>query len=76
MIINSKKHFLFTSSDGDKFDVPREYIGTIPDWVEKTQLFKMAVNDKTITMVGEPQKIGIGNDLKPEAQENPKKNKQ
>lgn len=75
MIISSKKHFLFTSLDGDKFDVPRAYIGAIPDWVGKTELFKMAVNDKTITMVGEPQKIGVGNDLKPETQETSKKNK-
>lgn len=75
MFINSKKHFVFTSTDGDLLDIPRDYIGDLPDWVTKTKLFKMAVDDKVITMVGESQKTGKGINRAIEIPENPKKNK-
>lgn len=60
MFINSKKHFVFTSPDGDVKDIPRDYIGDAPDWIAKTTLFKMAVDDTSITMVGKKAKSGTG----------------
>lgn len=55
MFINCKKALEFTNPEGGKFTVPQNYIGSVPNWVTKTWLYKAACSDGTITFIGSPQ---------------------
>jgi hypothetical protein len=51
--IQSKQAFRFKVGT-DEFTIPTKYVGSVPDWVTNTTLFKLAVSDGSITYVGQP----------------------
>lgn len=51
MFINSKKCFEVCEG-GQKFVIPRDYIGNIPDWAAKHWLVQAAIKDGSIATPG------------------------
>lgn len=43
MFIVSKKNFIFRLSDGSTFQVRRDYMGDVPDYLQEHPLFQAAV---------------------------------
>jgi len=60
VFINSKKSYIFPDPNGgEDYSVPAAYLGEVPDWVSKTELFKLAVKEKSITMVGKGKSASV-----------------
>lgn len=57
--IRSRVAYEFENPEtGEKYKIPREYLGEVPDWVAKTALYKLATSGKnpTISTVGAEKK--------------------
>ena len=51
MFIFSRKHVRLPSKDGSlSFDVPRGYVGEIPEWAADTKYFRALVADGKISL--------------------------
>ena len=51
MFIFSRKHVRLPSKDGSlSFDVPRGYVGEIPEWAAGTKYFRALVSDGKISL--------------------------
>ena len=49
--IISKRNIIIPSPDGRQvFPIPKDYIGSVPDWVTKTKYFKELVKDGKIAV--------------------------
>lgn len=59
MFIQSNQAFRFRNG-GDKFEIPAHFVGQVPDWVTKTDLYQLAGKGGNITFLGEPAKTGRG----------------
>lgn len=61
MFISSKKTYEFPNPDfpDKKVTIPAEYLGPVDDWVTDTLLFKLAVKEGSITMVGHEKSIPV-----------------
>lgn len=60
MFINCKKTLEFTNPEtGEACRFPRGYLGSVPEWVTKLWYFSAAVNDATITYVGNVPKSAV-----------------
>lgn len=51
MRIYARKAFEFENSDGEKAAVKVSSFETVPDWVEKTLLFDLALKDESIVVI-------------------------
>jgi hypothetical protein len=50
-VIISKRNIIIPSPDGRQaYPIPKEYIGSVPDWVTKTKYFKELVKDGKIAV--------------------------
>ena len=50
-VIISKRNIIIPSSDGRQaYPIPKDYIGSVPDWVTKTKYFKELVKDGKIAV--------------------------
>ena len=50
-VIISKRNIIIPSSDGRQaHPIPKDYIGSVPDWVTKTKYFKELVKDGKIAV--------------------------
>ena len=68
MFVYSHKHVRLPSKDGSlTFDVPRGYIGEIPDWAADTKYFRALVADGKISM----PKSSADKDVVPETEKKP-----
>ena len=48
-VIISKRNIIIPSPDGRQaYPIPKDYIGSVPDWVSKTKYFKELVKDGKI----------------------------
>lgn len=55
MIVVSKRNILLPGPDGETFHMPRDYMGPVPDWAEKSAYFQALVSDgKVIVSAGKP----------------------
>lgn len=55
MIVVSKRNILLPGPNGEKFQMPRDYMGPVPDWAEKSAYFQALVSDgKVIVSAGKP----------------------
>ena len=52
MFIVSKKNFIFRLSDGATFQVRRDYMGDVPDYLKEHPLFQAAVRGGDIMVPG------------------------
>lgn len=52
MFIVSKKNFIFRFSDGATFQVQRDYMGDVPDYLQEHPLFQAAVRGGDIMVPG------------------------
>ena len=52
MFIVSKKNFIFRLSDGATFQVRRDYMGEVPDYLKEHPLFQAAVRGGDIMVPG------------------------
>lgn len=59
--IQSKKAFRFTAGE-EEYEVPAEFVGTVPDWVPKTRLYELAVKGGDIVPADEPAKADAPDD--------------
>lgn len=48
MFIVSKRNIILPGPDGQKFHIPRDYVGEVPAWAAKTDYFKALVKDQKI----------------------------
>lgn len=51
MRLFARKAFEFENSDGEKAKVRMASFETVPDWVEKTPLFALALKDESIVVI-------------------------
>ncbi|MEI3523248.1 MAG: hypothetical protein V8Q36_03495 [Anaerotignum sp.] len=50
-VIISKRNIIIPSPDGRQaYPIPKDYIGSVPDWVTKTKYFKELVKDGKIAV--------------------------
>lgn len=50
-VIISKRNIIIPSPDGRQaYPIPKDYIGSVPDWVSKTKYFKELVKDGKIAV--------------------------
>ena len=50
-VIISKRNIIIPSPDGRQaYPIPKDYIGSVPDWVTKTKYFKELVKDGKIAL--------------------------
>jgi flagellar biosynthesis/type III secretory pathway protein FliH len=52
--IHSSKTARFRDGE-NKYEIPANYIGTVPEWVSAHPYFKNLVKDKSIKFVGQPE---------------------
>ena len=55
MIVVSKRNILLPGPNGEKFQMPRDYMGPVPDWAEKSAYFRALVEDGKV-IVSESRK--------------------
>ena len=50
-VVISKRNIIIPSPDGRQaYPIPKDYIGSVPDWVTKTKYFKELVKDGKIAV--------------------------
>lgn len=55
MIVVSKRNIILPGPNGERFHMPRDYMGPVPEWAEKSAYLKALVADGKV-IVSEAQK--------------------
>ena len=53
------KAFHFWDDYGNSFNVPKDFIGELPEWAEHTRLYELAIKDGSITTIGEQTQVAV-----------------
>lgn len=54
MVVISKRNIILPGPDGRKFHMPKDYIGTVPEWAEKSAYLRALIADGKV-LVTEPK---------------------
>lgn len=56
MTVYSKRNIIFPGPGGQKFLLKKDYIGPVPEWVEKSAYLKALAADKKVVITEEAKK--------------------
>ena len=78
MIVVSKRNIILPGPNGEAFHMPRDYMGPVPDWAEKSAYFQALVSDGKIIVSAGKASGGKGKGAKKSSapQEDPPKEDQ
>ena len=58
MIVVSKRNILLPGPNGERFHMPRDYMGPVPDWAEKSAYLLALAEDRKVILSEEKSRRG------------------
>lgn len=65
MVVVSKRNIILPGPNGERFHMPRDFVGPVPAWAEKSAYFKALVEDGKVIVSESRKKKGPGRDPAP-----------
>ena len=60
MFVVSERNIIIPGPNGEKFHMPRKFMGNVPAWVEKSAYFKALVKDKKVIISASGKDKDVG----------------
>lgn len=65
MVVVSKRNIILPGPNGERFHMPRDFVGPVPAWAEKSAYFKALVEDGKVIVSESRKKKGPGREPTP-----------